>query len=155
MVDSKLLAKVQEAFATREYWPAFDRTTYKTQKLWIGFMDDFDLKKIWAFTVAKRWKVDPVEFYKICPDVCPCYNTPLDYGFGNNIIKREAQGRGNDWFRPAVDHIKPKDIYPELKYGHIENLQILSSRANRIKNNARSKEELLLVAKNGFGKNRS
>jgi hypothetical protein len=135
------IARAEEALANRILHPAFDRPTYLRIEYYIDFQNNHDLKKIWCYQAASRWKVDPKELYKRSADRCPVYNTPLDYGLGFNTVLREAAGRKNDRFRPTVDHIKPKSEYPELQYD-VSNMIIVSSRANTHKNDMENEAEL-------------
>ena len=112
-------------------------------KHYVQFQKKEDLKKLWCIKAGRRWRVDAAHLYQQAPDRCPIFNTPLDYGLGLNMVLREAQGRYNDWFRPSVDHIKPKSLLPDLEH-EVTNMVIVSNRANRLKSNIESFEELEL-----------
>ena len=135
------IARAEEALASRILHPAFDRATYLRMEYYIEFQETLDLKMIWCYQAASRWKVDPKELYKRASVRCPIFNTLLDYGLGFNTVLREAAGRGNDWFRPTVDHIKSKSKYPELQHD-VTNMIVISSRANTLKNDLESEAEL-------------
>ena len=142
---TNIISEGKQALTKRKFISHFDRSTYINQRIFLDFLDDQDLKKVWAIKMARRYKVDWEQLYKILPDCCPWLNTPLDYGIGLNMVFRIAQGRHYiDYYKPQVDHIKAKDKYPELKY-EITNLQIISARANRIKTNIENPEELRMV----------
>ena len=147
MTLSKIISEGNIALTQRKFVPSFDKATYINQRIYLDFLDDHDLKKVWAKRMAKRYKVYWGDLYKICPDYCPWLKTPLDYGLGLNMAFRIAKGRHiNDYYKPQVDHKKPKDEFPDLKY-EISNLQIISARANRIKSNIQNPEELEMVAR--------
>ena len=134
-------AMAEHAIANRKFYPAFDRSTYLKQEWYVEFQTHRDLKFIWCQQAGSRWKVDPKALYDQAPDRCPLFDTPLDYGLGRNMVLREAQGRNNDWFRPSVDHIQPKSLYPDLQH-EVTNMVVVSNRANRLKSNIESFEEL-------------
>lgn len=135
------IAMAESAIADRRFYNAFDRSTYLKYDWYVDFQRHQDLKIIWCHQAGSRWKVNPDQLYQQAPDRCPIFDTPLDYGLGLNMVLREAQGRNNDWFRPSVDHIKPKSLYPDLQH-EVTNMVIVSNRANRLKSNIESFKEL-------------
>ena len=143
----KIISEGNITLTNRKFIPYFDRSTYINQKTFLSFLEDKDLKKVWCIKMAKRYKVDWKSLYEICPDTCPWLGTPFDFGLGLNMTFRIAKGRYfHDYFKPQVDHKKPKDKFPDLKY-EISNLQIICARANRIKSNIQDPQELFMVAK--------
>lgn len=150
-----LKSRALMALDERTYWNQFDSTTYINMNEYVRFQKDKDLKRLWCIRAGNRWKVNADELYAKCPDECPIFHTPLDYGLGYNMILREAKGRNNDWFRPSVDHIKPKSSFPELQ-NEITNMVVVSNRANRLKSNIESWKELEIFTKgycDVYGKN--
>lgn len=143
-VAEQKLQEAKSAISSRTLWPDFDAKTYISMDHYIDFQEHKDLKRIWISKAAKRWRVDANELYQRATDVCPAFKTPLDYGLGYNMVLREAQGRDNDWFRPHVDHIIPKSVRPDLQYD-VNNMIVISARANKIKNNVVNIDELLAV----------
>jgi hypothetical protein len=98
------------------------------------------LKKIWAVSMSQKWGCDAEALWKKCPDICPIFNTPLDYGLGKNTIIRNVSGENNDWFRPSVDHIVARSRGGDSS--NVSNMVIISLRANTLKNNLETLEEL-------------
>ena len=137
------IAMAETAIADRRFCNSFDRSTYLKYDWYVDFQRHQDLKIIWCNQAGSRWGVDPKDLYQRAPNRCPIFNTPLDYGLGKNMVLREAQGRNYDWFRPSIDHIKPKSLFPNLE-SEVTNMVIISNRANRLKSNIESFEELSL-----------
>lgn len=69
------------------------------------------------------------------PTHCPMLGIELNYLGGNSV----GDGFGRTDFSPSLDQIKPSKGYTE------DNIQIISWRANRIKNDA-SPDELIKIA---------
>lgn len=146
MLLEKIISEGNIALTNRKFVSYFDRPTYISQRVYLDFLEDKDLKKVWCIKLAKRYKVNWKDLYDKTPDYCPWLMTPFDFGLGLNMVFRIAKGRHiNDYYKPQVDHIRSKDLYPELKYD-IDNLQIISARANRIKSNIQDPNELIRVA---------
>lgn len=81
----------------------------------------------------------------VVPDICPILKIPLNYG-GTGIIQR---GKNRTENSPSVDQVDPGKGY------HLENIAIISWRANRIKNDGTAKEHLLISQYiNKFKKNK-
>ena len=137
------IAIAESTIANRQFWSSFDRSTYLKYEWYVEFQRHQNLKIIWCNQAGSRWRVDPKDLYQKAPNRCPIFNTLLDYGLGKNIVLREAQGRNYDWFRPSIDHIKSKSLFPNLEY-EVTNMVIISNRANRLKSNIESFEELSL-----------
>lgn len=98
------------------------------------------LKKIWAINMSQKWGCDTGALYKKCPDRCPIFGTPLDYGLGKNTVIRNISGENNDWFRPSVDHIVARSNGGSSN--DVNNMVIISLRANTLKSNLETLEEL-------------
>lgn len=144
MISETEINKVNESLDNRSYWRHYDASTYLRNDLYLDFLKSKDkqdlLKKIWAVSMSQKWGCDAEALYLKCPNYCPIFNTPLDYGLGKNTVIRNISGENNDWFRPSVDHIiarsrggSPNDH---------NNMVIISLRANTLKNNLETLEEL-------------
>lgn len=140
MISSAEVAKVEEALAARTYHRHFDANTYLRNDLYLNFFKTKDLKKIWAINMSHKWGCDGEELYKKCPDKCPIFGTPLDYGLGKNTVLRNVSGENNDWFRPSVDHIVARSNGGSIT--DVNNMVVISLRANTLKNNLETLEEL-------------
>jgi hypothetical protein len=144
MISKGEIARVEESLAARSYWRYFDANTHLRNDLYISFAKSKDkpeeLKKIWAISMGQKWSCDADELYKKCPDRCPIFNTPLDYGLGKNTIVRNVSGENNDWFRPSVDHIVARSRGGDSS--DVANMVVISLRANTLKNNIETLEEL-------------
>jgi hypothetical protein len=136
-----LQEKGQVALFSRQYHLYYDQGTYLSEKLFEGFKASKNqkafLKLIWAFGVG--WDCNPVELAKICPDVCPIFKTPLDYGRGLNRILNPNVDSDEGFFQPTVDHIIPRSLGGE---DSISNYVIVSRKANQFKSDMNSQEEL-------------
>lgn len=144
MIPQRDIIKVEESLNSRTYWRHFDASTYLRNDLYMEFLKSKDkqdlLKKIWAVNMSQKWGCDPESLYRKCPDFCPIFQTPLDYGLGKNTVIRNVSGENNDWFRPSVDHIVARS-----KGGasdDVKNMVVISLRANTLKNNLETLEEL-------------
>jgi hypothetical protein len=144
MISKEEIAKVNEALASRSYWRYFDANTHLRNDLYISFVKSKtkpdELKRIWAVNMSQKWGCDAEILYKKCPDRCPIFNTPLDYGLGKNTIVRNVSGENNDWFRPSVDHIVARSRGGDSS--DVANMVVISLRANTLKNNIETLEEL-------------
>jgi hypothetical protein len=144
MIAREEIARVEEALASRTYWRHYDASTYLRNELYMEFLKSKDktstLKKIWAVSMSQKWGCDADALWKKCPDICPIFNTPLDYGLGKNTIIRNVSGENNDWFRPSVDHIVARSRGGDSS--NVSNMVIISLRANTLKNNLETLEEL-------------
>lgn len=144
MIAHEEVARVKETLASRSYWRHYDASTYLRNDLYMEFLKsktkDITLKKIWAVSMSQKWGCDPEELWKKCPNVCPIFNTPLDYGLGKNTIIRNVAGENNDWFRPSVDHIVARSRGGDSS--NVNNMVVISLRANTLKNNIETLEEL-------------
>lgn len=144
MISSEEINRVTESLESRTYWRHFDASTYLRNDLYMEFLKSkvkFDLlKKIWAINMSQKWGCDPDALYKKCPDQCPIFGTPLDYGLGKNTVIRNISGENNDWFRPSVDHIVARSNGGSSN--DVNNMVIISLRANTLKSNLETLEEL-------------
>jgi len=144
MIPKQDIERVDESLGSRTYWRHFDASTYLRNELYMEFLKSKDkqdmLKKVWAVNMSQKWGCDADALYKKCPDRCPIFNTPLDYGLGKNTIIRNVSGESNDWFRPSVDHIVARSHGGDSS--NVSNMVIISLRANTLKNNLETLEEL-------------
>lgn len=144
MIPIDEIQRVDESLDTRTYWRHFDASTYLRNDLYMEFIKSIDkrdiLKKIWAINQSQRWGCHADELYKKCPDRCPIFETPLDYGLGKNTVIRNISGESNDWFRPSVDHIIARSRGGSSD--DVNNMIIVSLRFNTLKNNIETLEEL-------------
>lgn len=140
MITLEEVAKAKEALANRSYWRHYDASTYLRNELYMEFLKRKDLKRIWAVSMSQKWACDPDALYIKCPDHCPIFNTPLDYGLGKNTVFRNIAGENNDWFRPSVDHVIARSKGGSVS--DVANLVVISLRANTLKSNLSTLEEL-------------
>ncbi len=144
MIPKQEIARVTESLNNRSYWRHFDASTYLRNDLYMEFLKSKDkqtlLKKIWAVNMSQKWGCDPEALFAKCPDSCPIFKTPLDYGLGKNTIVRNISGESNDWFRPSVDHIVARSNGGSSN--DVDNMVIISLRANTLKSNLETLEEL-------------
>lgn len=144
MISKDEINRVNESLDNRTYWRHFDASTYLRNDLYIEFLKSKIkrdlLKKIWAVNMSQKWGCDPDALYKKCLDCCPIFGTPLDYGLGKNTIIRNISGENNDWFRPSVDHIVARSNGGSSN--DVNNMVIISLRANTLKSNLETLEEL-------------
>lgn len=144
MIVREEITRVEEALASRTYWRHYDASTYLRNDLYTEFLKSKDkastLKKIWAVNMSQKWGCDADVLYTKCPDRCLIFNTPLDYGLGKNTIVRNVSGENNDWFRPSVDHIVARSRGGDSS--DVTNMVVISLRANTLKNNIETLEEL-------------
>jgi hypothetical protein len=144
MISKDEIDKVNESLDSRTYWRHFDASTYLRNDLYMEFLKSKTkqdlLKKIWAVNMSQKWGCDPEALYGKCPDYCPIFGTPLDYGLGKNTIIRNISGENNDWFRPSVDHIIARSNGGSSS--DVNNMVIISLRANTLKSNLETLEEL-------------
>lgn len=144
MIAREEIARVDEALASRSYWRHYDASTFLRNDLYMEFIKSKDkqsmLKKIWAINMSQKWGCDADSLWKKCPDRCPIFDTPLDYGLGKNTIIRNVSGENNDWFRPSVDHIVARSRGGSTT--DVNNMVVISLRANTLKSNMETIEEL-------------
>ena len=144
MISKEEIARVDEALASRTYWRYYDASTYLRNELYISVVKSKtkpdELKRVWAINMSQKWGCDADALYKKCPDRCPIFNTPLDYGLGKNTLIRNVSGENNDWFRPSVDHILARSRGGDSS--NVDNMVVISLRANTLKNNIETLEEL-------------
>ena len=145
----ELKSKGLRALAQRQFHEYYDATTYGNEKLFEGFKDSRDqtrfLKLLWAWQVD--WSCNKVELAKICPDVCPIFGTPLDYGRGLNRVINPLVETDESFFQPSVDHKVPRSIaralgWTDEQINSISNYVIISRQANQMKSNMSTLEEL-------------
>jgi len=144
MIPKQDIERVDESLNTRTYWRHFDASTYLRNELYMEFVKSKDkqdmLKKVWAINMSQKWGCDADALYKKCPNRCPIFDTPLDYGLGKNTVIRNISGECNDWFRPSVDHIVARSNGGSVN--DVANMVIISLRANTLKSNLETLEEL-------------
>lgn len=144
MISIQEIARTEELLASRTYWRHFDASTYLRQDLYMDFLKsknkEDQLKRIWAISMSQKWGCDAELLWKKCPDYCPIFQTPLDYGLGKNTVIRNVSGENNDWFRPSVDHIVARSRGGDSS--DVNNMVVISLRANTLKNNIETLEEL-------------
>jgi hypothetical protein len=144
MIPKQDIDRVDESLGSRTYWRHFDASTYLRNELYMEFLKSKDkqdmLKKVWAISMSQKWGCDADALYKKCPARCPIFNTPLDYGLGKNTLIRNVSGENNDWFRPSVDHIVARSRGGNSS--DVSNMVVISLRANTLKNNIETLEEL-------------
>lgn len=144
MIPSSDIAKVSGLLEGRSFWRHYDASTYLRNDLYMDFLKSKDkhdrLKRIWAISMSQKWGCDAEELYKKCPNVCPIFKTPLDYGLGKNTVIRNVSGENNDWFRPSVDHIVARSRGGDSS--SVTNMVVISLRANTLKSNLETLEEL-------------
>jgi hypothetical protein len=145
----ELKSKGLRALAQRQFHEYYDSNTYGNEKLFEGFKASKDqnrfLKLLWAWQVD--WPCNKVELAKICPDVCPIFGTPLDYGRGLNRVINPLVETEESFFQPSVDHKVPRSIardlgWTEEQINDISNYVIISRQANQMKSNMSTQEEL-------------
>lgn len=144
MISNNDIQKTLESLESRSYWRHYDASTYLRNDLYMEFLKSKEkqslLKKIWALSMSQKWGCDAESLWLKCPDRCPIFNTPLDYGLGKNTIVRNVSGENNDWFRPSVDHIIARSRGGSSE--DVNNMVIISLRANTLKSNMETLEEL-------------
>jgi hypothetical protein len=144
MIPKQDIERVDESLNTRTYWRHFDASTYLRNELYMEFVKSKDkqdmLKKVWAINMSQKWGCNADALYKKCPNRCPIFDTPLDYGLGKNTIVRNVSGESNDWFRPSVDHVVARSNGGSVN--DVANMVIISLSANTLKSNLETLEEL-------------
>jgi len=144
MIAREEIAGVEEALAARSYWRHYDASTFLRNDLYMEFIKSKDkqsmLKKIWAVNMSQKWGCDAEALWNKCPDRCPIFDTPLDYALGKNTVIRNVSGENNDWFRPSVDHIVARSRGGSTT--DVANMVVISLRANTLKSNMETVEEL-------------
>ena len=144
MIAQEEIARVEEALGVRSYWRHYDASTFLRNDLYMEFIKSKDkqsmLKKIWAVNMSQKWGCDAEALWNKCPDRCPIFDTPLDYALGKNTVIRNVSGENNDWFRPSVDHIVARSRGGSTT--DVANMVVISLRANTLKSNMETVEEL-------------
>jgi len=144
MIDQSEVLKIDDLLLSRTYWRHYDASTYLRNDLYAEFIKSKDkpatLKRIWAINMGQKWGCDPEELWSKCVDRCPIFDTPLDYGLGKNTLVRNNSGENNDWFRPSADHVVARSHGGSSN--DVSNIVVVSLRANTLKNNIKSEEEL-------------
>ena len=143
-MPNKLILLTEEghtALSSRVFHPYYDQATYGTELLFEKFKASKNqnrfLKLIWAYGVD--WAGDKIELAKSCPDVCPVFGTPLDYGRGINRVFNPNVNNNEGFFQPTVDHRIPRS---EGGKDELLNYVIVSRKANQFKSDMNSLEEL-------------
>ena len=138
---SILREKGRMSLFSRQYHLYYDQGTYLNEKLFEGFKASKNqqkfLKLIWAWGV--NWDCSPVELAKLCPDTCPIFGTPLDYGRGLNRVLNPNIDPDEGFFQPTVDHIIPRSAGGN---DELSNYVIVSRKANQFKSDMETLEEL-------------
>jgi hypothetical protein len=136
-----LTEKGHTALSSRVFHPYYDQSTYGTEILFEKFKASKNqnrfLKLVWAYGVD--WSCDKIELAKICPDVCPVFGTPLDYGRGLNRVFNPSVDNDEGFYQPTVDHRIPRS---EGGKDELSNYVIVSRKANQFKSDMNSLEEL-------------
>jgi hypothetical protein len=136
-----LRSEGRKALASREFYPYYDQTTYSTETLFEKFKASKNqhrfLKLVWAFGVD--WPCNKIELAKICPDVCPIFGTPLDYGRGFNRVLNPSINNDEGFYQPSIDHIIPR---AQGGKDELSNYIVVSRKANQYKSDMSSLEEL-------------
>ena len=136
-----LTEKGHTALSSRVFHPYYDQSTYGTELLFEKFKASKNqnrfLKLVWACGVD--WSCDKIELAKICPDVCPVFGTPLDYGRGLNRVFNPSVDNDEGFYQPTVDHRIPRS---EGGKDELSNYVIVSRKANQFKSDMNSLEEL-------------
>ena len=138
---SLLTSKGFESLTSRRYHPYYDQATYGSELLFEKFKASNNqarfLKLIWAYGVS--WPCNQIELAKICPDVCPVFGTPLDYGRGLNRVFNPSVDNDEGFYQPTIDHIVARS---DGGLDVIENYVVVSRKANQWKSDMGSEEEL-------------
>ena len=136
-----LTEKGHTALSSRVFHPYYDQATYSTELLFEKFKSSKNqnrfLKLIWAYGVD--WSCDKIDLAKVCPDVCPVFGTPLDYGRGLNRVFNPSINNDEGFYQPTVDHRIPRS---EDGKDELSNYVIVSRKANQFKSDMSSLEEL-------------
>ena len=140
MISDVDIKRVETLLENRAIWRHYDANTYLRSDLFIEFMKLKDLKRIWSINMSQKWGCDANALWKKCPDRCPIFDTPLDYGLGKNTVVRNIAGENNDWFRPSVDHIVARSNGGSSN--DVNNMVVISLRANTMKSNLETEREL-------------
>jgi hypothetical protein len=143
-----LVEEGRKALLERKFHPYYDVTTYYSEIFFEKFKSSKNqhrfLKLIWAQGVD--WPCDRIELAKICPDVCPIFGTPLDYGRGLNRVFNPNLNNDEGFYQPTVDHKVSRSEakalgWTEEQINCIDNYVIVSRKANQWKSDMKSKEE--------------
>ena len=119
----------EQIIKNRKLFGSFDPVTYITTEAFDHVLKHKDLKWPWCVHMAYKKQTVSAEFlYSIAPDRCPASGEWLDYGLGENKLTDDPK------YRPSIDQIKPSQGYVE------GNVQICSTRSNRIKNDSTRQE---------------
>jgi hypothetical protein len=129
--------KIESIIKEKQPLLEFDESTHGNQMLHEHFLKNRDLKWIWCHH-GDRYGVDPKELYKKSPDRCPIYGTLLDYGLGKNTSTHHPM------YRPSQDHIKQQSR-GGVKRGNIDNFDVVSILANRLRNDSTLMQQLYLL----------
>ncbi len=141
----RLISEGTSALAFRKYHHYYDSNTYHSEALFEKFKGSKNqarfLKLIWAMDVD--WPCDKVELAKICPDECPIFGTPLDYGRGLNRVFNPLVNNDDSYYQPTVDHrvsrAEGKALgWTDQQINCIDNYVIVSRKANQWKSDCPS-----------------
>jgi len=112
-------------------YPKYDPDTYISRDLYRKVCETGDLRVVWAYSNAQKWKVDYEEFLALCGSTCLICSGELNYGLGKNNNDKSSEST------PSTHH-----IVPQSKGGKnsIENFAIICMRCNEILTNSTHKE---------------
>jgi 5-methylcytosine-specific restriction endonuclease McrA len=114
--------------------PKYHQGTYLTRELYAKVAETNDLRYVWAYANAQKWRVDYDKFLMLCHDNCDCCQSKLNYGIGrNNPAKTDTE-------TPSTDHIIPRSMGGD-EYD-IANMWVICKRCNTFKNNAQGEEDI-------------
>jgi hypothetical protein len=123
------------------FHPYYDQATYGTELLFEKFKSSKNqtrfLKLIWAYGVD--WACDKIDLAKICPDVCPVFGTPLDYGRGINRVFNPSINNDEGFYQPTLDHRVARSNGGK---DELNNYVVVSRKANQFKSDMETLEEL-------------
>jgi hypothetical protein len=138
---TRLTEEGHTALSSRLFHPYYDQATYGTELLFEKFKASKNqnrfLKLVWAYGVD--WSCDKIELAKICPDVCPVFGTPLDYGRGLNRVFNPSVNNDEGFYQPTLDHILARSNGGK---DELSNYVVVSRKANQFKSDMETLEEL-------------
>jgi len=114
--------------------PKYDPSTYITRELYAKVAETNDLRHVWAYVNAQKWRVEYDKFLMLCHDTCDCCGSKLHYGIGRNNPAK------TDTSTPSTDHIIP--ISQRGDAYDISNMWVICKRCNTFKNNAKGEEDI-------------
>ena len=120
--------QVEDKIKNIKPYEYYHPNTYGSKNIFDEFVKTKNLKLVWARNSSRvsHYQLDPYAVAKISPDYCPVTGALIDYGIGYNQIT------DNPYFRPGIDHIIAVSN-GGVKFGDINNIQIVSQHYNTIK----------------------